>query len=75
MNHDQPYVFDVTENDALPLENKLKEGRPLRYLNINDVINNPQSFCLLRAQEGSLKEQLLSGGGVDLGVPHYNVRD
>lgn len=67
-----PYIFDVTENDALSLEDKLQERRPLRYLNINDIINNSKSFCFLRTQEGRLKlvpQELPMPGEPDDRVP------
>ena len=71
----QPYVFSINDNDGLPLEYKLKEGRPGRYLNIKDVINNTEAFRLRSADEGGFEEQLLRLDPTDFRVTYNDVGD
>lgn len=70
-----PYVFSVNENDGLPLEYKLEEWRPGRYLDVKDIVNNPAPFCFDGPNEGGLKKQLLSFVRADLGVTYNDVAD
>lgn len=62
----EPVVFAVNDNDALPLEYKLQERRPVRYLDLNDIINNPAPFCVVRSYERRFEEQAGDILGADL---------
>ena len=37
---EQPYIFAVSENDALPLEYKLENRQPLRQADVSDFIGD-----------------------------------
>ncbi len=53
------YIFDVSENDALPLEYKLDNRQPLRQVDVTDFINNSPFVSLGCTKEGSFEEQRL----------------
>lgn len=63
----------INDNDALPLEYKLQEGRPFRHLDVSDIINNPAPFCLVSTNEGGLEEQLLNVVGGHFGVTDDHI--
>ena len=56
----KPYVFDISANDALPLEYKLNHRQPTRQANLSDFVDNPMFFRLHRTQEGGFEKQLLN---------------
>lgn len=65
---DAPYVFDVSANDALPLEYKLRNRKPLRQVDVCDLINNSSFYRLGRTNEGSLEKQAFYVVGAEVGV-------
>ena len=49
----------ISENDALSLEYKLKEGCALGHLDLADITNNPLAAGVLWVFGDSLQEQLV----------------
>lgn len=64
----KPYVFDVSDNDALPLEYKLQNRQPRRQADISDFINNAAVERFHASKESGLKEKLFDVFGCQIGV-------
>ena len=71
----KPYVFDVSDNDALPLEYKLNNWQPLRQADLSDFMDNSVFLRLHRTHEGSFEKQLLDILGGEGRVLNQDVSD
>lgn len=53
----KPYVFDVSANDALPLEYKLRNREPLRQVDVSDFIDDSAFVRVHSTDERGFEEE------------------
>lgn len=71
----KPYIFDVSENDALPLEYKLNKRNALRNANLSDFVNNTAFMSFISPEKSSFKEKVFDIFGGKVCVLDENVSD
>lgn len=70
-----PYVFEVSANDALPLEYKLQNRQPLRQADVSDFINNAPVERFHASEKSGFQEKLLDIFGRKICVLDKDVAD